>query len=52
MASKYIQTTVSSDVFRKLKMEAIDREVPLYDLLRMIVEDWIKTLDNKGEQHG
>jgi hypothetical protein len=45
MASRYIQTSVSSDTFRRLKVEAIDREVPLYDLLRIIVEEWIESLE-------
>lgn len=52
MASKYIQTSVDSDTFKRLKVEAIDREVPLYDLLRIIVEDWINNLDKEGEHHG
>lgn len=52
MASRYIQTSVSSDIFKRLKVEAIEREVPLYDLLREIVEDYVKTLDEEGEHHG
>lgn len=45
MASRYIQTSVSSDTFKRLKVEAIEREVPMYDLLRTIVEEWIESLD-------
>jgi len=52
MASKYVQTTLNITVFKRLKLEAIDREIPMYELLRQILEDWEKNLTKEGEQHG
>lgn len=50
MASKYIQTTLSLEVYKSLRIEAIRREVPFADFLREILEDW--TLSHlKGVHH-
>lgn len=51
MASRYVQTTLGADTFKRLKVEAIHQDKALVDLLREIVEDWVNNLDEKGENH-
>jgi len=46
VASRYVQTTLDADTFKRLKVEAIYQNKNLVDLLREIVEEWVKHLDH------
>lgn len=46
-ATKYIQTVVSKDVHIKLYNLAMKKEVALHNLLREIIEEWVKNNLNK-----
>ena len=39
--SKYVQTTISWDSWRILKTEAINQDIPMGELLRNIIQEFI-----------
>jgi hypothetical protein len=54
--SKYIQTTLNSKLYKKLRIISIQRDVPLLDLIRSIIEEWLETqpdlVEKEQDEHG
>lgn len=49
MAGRHIQTVIDEGQFRILKMLALQEGVPLRDLLRKVVYDYITTINKEKE---
>ena len=53
MSGRHVQTVLSDDDFKALKILALERGIPLYELLKEIVSNYLEPFRRrKEESHG